>query len=110
MRRPLATFIVTVAALVAAVLLRWLLDPVLHDHLPLITLFGILVPAMLIAAVLSEVVFTWQGLGSLLIGAMQNRDYAVVEGVILLIGLVCIVANALVDVSYALLDPRIRYS
>lgn len=78
--------------------------------LPLITLFGILVPAMLIAAVLSEVVFTWQGIGSLLLGAMQSRDYAVVESIVLVIGVVCVVANALVDVSYALLDPRIRYS
>ena len=78
--------------------------------LPLITLFGVLIPAMLIAAVLSEVVFSWQGVGNLLLGAMQNRDYAVVESIVLMIGFICVVANALVDVSYALLDPRIRYS
>jgi ABC-type dipeptide/oligopeptide/nickel transport system permease component len=78
--------------------------------LPLITLFGILVPAMLVASVLSEAVFTWQGFGNLLLEAMRGRDYAVVQSIVLILGVICVVANALVDISYALLDPRTRRS
>lgn len=78
--------------------------------LPLITLFGILVPAMLIAAVLCEAVFTWPGIGSLLLEGMRGRDYAVVQSVVLILGVICVLANALVDVSYAIVDPRTRRS
>ena len=78
--------------------------------LPLVTLFGILVPALFVAAVLSEVVFSWPGVGNLLVSALSDRDYAVVTGVTLIIGLMFIVANALVDVSYLFLDPRTRRS
>jgi peptide/nickel transport system permease protein len=78
--------------------------------LPLVTLFGILVPALFVAAVLSEVVFSWPGVGNLLVSALSDRDYAVVTGVTLIIGLLFIVANALVDVSYLFLDPRTRRS
>jgi ABC-type dipeptide/oligopeptide/nickel transport system permease component len=78
--------------------------------LPLVTLFGILVPALFVAAVLAEVVFSWPGVGNLLVSALGDRDYAVVTGVTLIIGLMFIVANALVDVSYLFLDPRTRRS
>jgi ABC-type dipeptide/oligopeptide/nickel transport system permease component len=78
--------------------------------LPLVTLFGILVPALFVAAVLSEVVFSWPGIGNMLVSSLASRDYAVVTSVTLVIGLMFIVANALVDVSYLFLDPRTRRS
>jgi peptide/nickel transport system permease protein len=78
--------------------------------LPLVTLFGILVPALFVAAVLSEIVFSWPGVGNLLVNAITQRDYAVVTGLTLIIGLMFIVASALVDVSYLFLDPRTRRS
>lgn len=81
-----------------------------NAFLPLITLFGILVPALFVAAVISEVVFSWPGIGNLLVGALGARDYAVVTGVTLIIGLMFIVASALVDISYIFLDPRTRRS
>lgn len=76
--------------------------------LPLVTVLGIIAPALLVGAVLCEAVFAWPGLGSLLLGAMQARDYAVVQSVMLVMGLLFVVSTALVDLSYALLDPRTR--
>ena len=78
--------------------------------LPLVTLFGVLVPVLFVAAVLAEQVFNWPGIGGLLVESMQARDYSVVEGVMLVLGLMFIVANAFVDVAYTFLDPRIRRS
>jgi ABC-type dipeptide/oligopeptide/nickel transport system permease component len=76
--------------------------------LPVVTLFGILVPVMLVASLLAEAVFAWQGTGSLLIQAMQEQDYAVVQGIVLILGALFVVSNALVDISYTILDPRTR--
>jgi ABC-type dipeptide/oligopeptide/nickel transport system permease component len=76
--------------------------------LPLVTLFGILVPAILVGTVLVETVFAWPGVGTLLVSAISTRDYAVVQSVTLVFALVYVVINLLVDVSYALLDPRTR--
>lgn len=76
--------------------------------LPLVTLFGILVPTMLVASLIAEVVFSWQGTGTLLLSAIQDRDYSVVQGVVLVLGLLFVVSNAIVDVSYTFLDPRTR--
>ena len=59
-------------------------------------------------AVLIETVFSWPGIGLLLIEAIRNRDNQVVVGVVLFISLAVIVMNLIVDILYGLLDPRIR--
>lgn len=76
--------------------------------LPLVTLFGILVPAILVGTVLVETVFAWPGVGTLLVQSISTRDYAVVQSVTLVFALVYVLVNLLVDVSYTFLDPRTR--
>lgn len=74
--------------------------------LPLVTLVGILVPALLNGAVLTESVFSWPGVGTLLLSSIAGRDYTVVQGAALMIAVLYVVSNLLVDISYAALDPR----
>lgn len=78
--------------------------------LPLVTLFGVLLPALLAGAVLIEVVFSWPGLGTYLLLAIQSRDYAVVQAVTLFLAVAYVLASLGVDLSYGLLDPRVRES
>lgn len=76
--------------------------------LPVVTILGLQLGTLLGGAVITEVVFDWPGLGQLLVESIQRRDYPVVQGCILIISLAYIVINALTDVVYAALDPRIR--
>ena len=76
--------------------------------LPLVTLLGVLVPSLLNGAVLTETVFSWPGVGSLLLSSIAGRDYAVVQGAALLFATFYLLANLLVDISYGWLDPRTR--
>jgi peptide/nickel transport system permease protein len=76
---------------------------------PIVTNTGIMFGSMLSGAVLVESVFAWPGMGKLMVDAILRRDYPVIEGGTLVIALSYVVANLLVDVSYAFIDPRIRY-
>jgi peptide/nickel transport system permease protein len=75
--------------------------------IPVITILGLQLGALLSGAVLTEQVFTIPGFGKLVVDAVFNRDYAVVQGVVLVTATGYIVINLLVDVLYAVLDPRI---
>jgi peptide/nickel transport system permease protein len=76
--------------------------------LPVVTVFGLVFGGLLGGAVLTETVFSWPGLGTLLVEAIEVRDYGIVQGVILFITLLFSLVNLLVDLSYAYLDPRIQ--
>lgn len=76
--------------------------------LPVLTLAGIGLGDLLVGAPLTETVFGWPGLGRLLVAAVGNRDLPVVMGATLLFALIYLGANLLVDVGYALVDPRVR--
>ena len=76
--------------------------------LPLVTLVGVLVPALLNGAVLTETVYSWPGVGTLLLSSIAGRDYAVVQGAALMFATLYVGSNLLVDISYAALDPRTR--
>ena len=78
--------------------------------LPVITLIGLQIGALLAGAVITEMVFSWPGLGQLTIESIQKRDYPVVQACILLISSTYVLINTLTDIAYALLDPRIRLS
>lgn len=78
--------------------------------LPVITLIGLQIGALLAGAVITEIVFSWPGLGQLTIEAIQKRDYPVVQACILLISTTYVVVNTLTDIVYGLLDPRIRFA
>ncbi len=76
--------------------------------LPVLTLAGIGLGDLLVGAPLTETVFAWPGLGRLLVAAVGNRDLPVVLGATLLFALIYLGANLLVDLAYALVDPRVR--
>jgi peptide/nickel transport system permease protein len=76
--------------------------------LPIITLLGLQLGALLGGAVITETIFDWPGLGSLLIESIQKRDYPVVQGCVLLISVAYVVVNTLTDLIYGWVDPRIR--
>ena len=76
---------------------------------PQLTSFGLTLAFAITGAVLVETVFSWPGLGQLAYQAMLSRDYPLIQGTVLLVALLVIVANLMVDVLYAYVDPRIRY-
>jgi len=76
--------------------------------IPIVTIMGIQIGALLGGAVITETVFAWPGIGSLLVDSLFYRDYPLAQGVILFIVMVFIAINILVDVIYAYIDPRVR--
>jgi peptide/nickel transport system permease protein len=76
--------------------------------LPVITLLGLQLGALLGGAVITETIFSWPGIGSLMIESIQKRDYPVVQGCVLLISLSYVLVNTFTDLVYAWIDPRIR--
>lgn len=83
---------------------------VMNMLIPVVTVLGLQLGALLGGAVVTETVFSWPGLGSLAIEAISSRDYPVVQAVVLVVSFVYVFLNLGVDVLYALLDPRIRYA
>lgn len=77
--------------------------------LPVVTIVGLQVGALLSGAVLTETVFSWPGMGTYVLEAINQRDYPVVQSIVLIFALIFVIVNLLVDVSYAWLDPRIKY-
>ncbi len=78
--------------------------------LPVVTVIGLSVAGFLSGAILTETIFNLAGIGRTLFEAIQGRDYAVVQGVTIVVAVGYVMVNLLVDVSYAYLDPRIRLS
>ena len=77
--------------------------------LPVITIVGIQFGAMLGGAVVTETVFAWPGVGRLVVNAISQRDFPLVQGGVLMMAVVFTFVNLLVDISYAVVNPRIRY-
>ena len=78
--------------------------------IPIITIVGLSLPAMIGGAVVTEQVFSWPGLGQLLVDGVNERDYYLIMGITLLLAVVVLIANLLTDIAYGYADPRIRYS
>jgi peptide/nickel transport system permease protein len=78
--------------------------------IPVITLMGLQVAFLISGSVIVETVFVIPGLGRYLIVAIDQRDYPVVQGIVVVIGVFVMMVNLLIDLSYAYFDPRIRYS
>ena len=76
--------------------------------LPVVTIIGLQTGLLLSGAILTETVFAIPGMGSWLAGAIEDRDYPVLQGGILFVALVFVLVNLIVDISYGFLDPRIR--
>jgi peptide/nickel transport system permease protein len=77
--------------------------------IPVITLLGIEVAAVISGAVILEQIFVLPGMGLLLIEAVSSRDYPLITGIFLVVGICVMLINLLVDLSYGLLDPKVKY-
>jgi peptide/nickel transport system permease protein len=77
--------------------------------LPVVTIIGLQFGTLLGGAILTETIFSWPGIGSWIYEGIINRDYPVVQGGVVFVAFVFVLINLLVDLSYALLDPRIQY-
>jgi len=75
---------------------------------PVVTVIGLQVGVLFTGAILTETIFSWPGVGKWLIEAIARRDYPVLQGGMLLLGLIVMSVNVLVDLSYGLINPRIR--
>ena len=78
--------------------------------LPFVTIVGLMMANFIGGAVVTEAVFTYPGLGRLLITAISTRDYPLIQGCILVILIIYVLINVIVDVLYAYIDPRIEYA
>jgi nickel ABC transporter permease subunit NikB len=76
--------------------------------LPVITVFGLSIGSFLGGAVVIEILFSWPGLGSLAVDAIFSRDYPIIQGYVLLTGVFVVIVNLFVDLSYFVIDPRIK--
>ena len=76
--------------------------------IPIVTTIGLQLGALLTGAIITEKVFSWQGIGSLLILSIKQRDYPMVQGIIVFIAFVYLTLSFLVDLSYFIIDPRTR--
>jgi ABC-type dipeptide/oligopeptide/nickel transport system permease component len=89
-------------------------NAVLYRHaltnalIPVLTIIGLQFGSLLSGAIVTETVFSWPGIGRLTLSAISNRDYALVQGCILAIGLTYVIANLLTDFAYTVVNPRIR--
>jgi peptide/nickel transport system permease protein len=79
-----------------------------NSSLPIVTVIGLQFGALLGGSVITEQVFSYPGVGSLLISAVQEKDYPVVQGAVLAIATLFVLVNLIVDVLYLVLDPRLR--
>lgn len=77
--------------------------------IPVVTLIGIQVPTLVGGTIVIEHIFSLPGIGMLLYDAVLQRDYTVITGLMLVIGFIVLIVNLLVDLSYGLIDPKVRY-
>lgn len=77
---------------------------------PLLTVLGLQVSSMLGGAVLTETIFSWPGMGLLIIDAIEKRDFVVVQNMVIFIALIFVVVNLVVDILYKVVNPRVKYS
>ncbi|MGH9585974.1 MAG: ABC transporter permease subunit, partial [Acidobacteriaceae bacterium] len=76
--------------------------------IPVITLLGLQFGALLAGAIVTETIFSWPGIGRLTVSAINNRDYPLLQGCILAIGLTYVLVNLATDIMYVVINPRIR--
>lgn len=81
-----------------------------NSMIPVVTIAGIQVALLLSGTVIIETVFSIRGIGRLLVGAIFDKDYPMVQGAILVVALIFVMANLVVDILYTFLDPRIKYA
>jgi len=78
--------------------------------IPILTVLGLQVGNVIQGAVVTETIFAWPGVGQLAITSILARDYPTIQGIVLMVTVAYMVANLLVDVAYAVVDPRVSYA
>jgi peptide/nickel transport system permease protein len=81
-----------------------------NAFIPILTILGETFGSLITGAVVTETVFNLPGIGQLVINAIVRRDYAVIQGTILIIALAYLLLNLLIDLLYGLVDPRVRFN
>lgn len=81
-----------------------------NSLIPIVTVIGTDLPKIIGGAVITEQIFQWPGIGSLTVAAINSRDYPVLMAIVILSAVTVLIANLIVDVLYAVIDPRIRYN
>lgn len=77
--------------------------------LPVITIIGLRIPSLFGGAIIIETIFNWPGMGTLYMDGVSTRDYPLIMSMVLISAIVIVVSNLLTDLTYALVDPRVRY-
>jgi peptide/nickel transport system permease protein len=77
--------------------------------LPTITVIGLQAGLLMGGAIITETIFSWPGIGLYTYTSISSRDYASIQGVVLYAALLFVLINLIVDILYAILDPRVRY-
>ena len=80
-----------------------------NSLLPVVTILGLSVPGLVTGAVVVEYVFNYQGMGALVVSAAVDKDFPILLGSTLLVGIATVVGNLAADIAYGILDPRVRY-
>ena len=76
---------------------------------PIVTVIGLQLASAFTGAILTESIFSWPGMGTMIVSAIDNRDYMLIQGTVLFIAIVFVIVNLLVDVTYMLINPRVSY-
>ena len=76
---------------------------------PIVTVLGLQLASAFTGAILTESIFSWPGMGTMIVSAIDNRDYMLIQGTVLFIAVVFVVVNLLVDVVYMIINPRVSY-
>jgi peptide/nickel transport system permease protein len=77
---------------------------------PVVTRIGNMIPFLVGGAVVTEQLFSWPGVGSLMVLSINSRDYPVIMGITVFVAIAVLLGNLVIDLIYSLLDPRIRYN
>ncbi len=77
--------------------------------IPVVTMVALQLPFLFGGAVITETIFSWPGMGRMLVGSLFERDFPVIQGTVLIIAIIVMFANLLADIVYAIVDPRIRF-
>ena len=77
--------------------------------IPVVTVLGLQVGSLLGGSVITETIFAWPGVGRLAVSAIYNRDYPLIQGTVLISAAIFVIVNLIVDLSYLILDPKIKY-
>lgn len=76
---------------------------------PIVTVLGLQIASCFTGAILTESIFSWPGMGTMIVNAITNRDYMLIQGVVLFFALVFVIVNLVVDIVYMLINPRVSY-